>query len=286
MKYLGHRINASGVYPDEEKVRAIKEMPTPESMKDIQRFLGLVNYVCRFVENLSEMNTPMKEILKTNAVFVWGSIQQNAFDKVKDLIVSDKCLSFYDVKKDVVIEVDACKTGLGAVLLQDRKPVAYASRSMTPAQMNYAMIEKELQAVVFACERFHQYIHGKKVTVYLDHKPLEKIIMQVLGNTPPRLQRMLLHSQKYDVEIIYKPGKDMIIPDTLSHAYLADTAEEIPEEELNTQIHMVYTKCLALKSMETVKETTETDDVLTDVKESTLRGWSEKMNVPEEASRY
>ena len=169
VKYLGHRINASGVYPDEEKVRAIKEMSTPESKKDIPRFLGLVNYVGRFVENLSETNTPMREILKKNAVFVCGSIQQNAFDKVKDLIVSDKCLSFYDVKKDVVIEVDACKTGLGAVLLQDRKPVAYASRSMTPAQMNYAIIEKELQAVVFACECFQQYIYGKKVTVYSDH---------------------------------------------------------------------------------------------------------------------
>ena len=79
------------------------------------------------------------------------------------------------------MEVDACKTGLGAVLMQEGKPVAYASRSLTPAQLNYAIIEMELQAIVFACERFHQYIYGKRVTVYSDHKPLENISAKNLG---------------------------------------------------------------------------------------------------------
>ena len=115
--------------------------------------------------------------------------------------------------------------------------MACASRSLT--QLNYVIIEKELLAIVFACERFHQYIYGKRIIVRTDHKPLENRTAKNLASATLRLQRMLPRLQKYDISVLYKAGKEMVIPDTLSRAHLNETAVEIPEVELKAQIHMV-----------------------------------------------
>ena len=128
---MGHRITKEGIFPDEAKVNAVKQMPTPNDKKDIQRFLGLINYMGRFIPNLAEHSSPLRAMLRKEVVFVWGDEQQRSFDCLKKIIVSDQCLAKYDVTKPVCIEVDACNTGLGAVLLQEDRPVAYASRSMT-----------------------------------------------------------------------------------------------------------------------------------------------------------
>ena len=119
-----------------------------------------------------------------------------------------------------MITCDSSQTGLGALLLQDNKPVAYASRALTDPETRYAQIEKELLAVVFAFTRFHQYVYGKEVKVESDHKSLESITKKPLSAAPPRLQRMLLQLQRYTFTLIYKPGKDMILADTLSRAYI------------------------------------------------------------------
>ena len=120
------------------------------------------------------------------------------------------------------------------------RPVSYASRAMTDAQKRYAVIEKELLAVVLGCERFHQYIYGKEILVESDHKPLENICHRPLCQAPPRLQRMLLRLQKYDIKLVYKSGKKMFLADTVSRAHLSETAEEIEEEEMVAYIHMIY----------------------------------------------
>ena len=106
--------------------------------------------------------------------------------------------TFYDIDKPLVLQVDA-STGLGACLLQDNKPISYASRSLISSEENYANIERELLAIVYACERFHQYTYGYNVIVHTDHKPLESILKRSLAKAPPRLQRLLLRLQKYTV---------------------------------------------------------------------------------------
>ena len=124
------------------------------------------------------------------------------------MLVSKPVLAFYDVNKAVTLQCDASQSGLGACLLQGNKPVAFASRSLSPAEKNYAQIEKELLAVVFAAEKFHQYVYGKhSVMVHSDHKPLEYIWKKPLSKTPPRLQRLMLRLQPYDLIIRYVPGK-------------------------------------------------------------------------------
>ena len=199
--YLGHKLTSNGVEPDEEKIRSIIGLPVPEDKKGIQRLLGLVNYVGKFIPNLSEITAPLRNLMVKNVSWQRGNEQDIAFRKVKDILVSKRCLAYCGVKKPVMIQVDASRSGIGAVLLQDGKRVAYASKSLTPTQKRYAIIEQEMLAVVFGCERFHQYIYGKKVQIESDHKPLESIMKKALQNTPPRLQRMLLTLQKYDIKL-------------------------------------------------------------------------------------
>ena len=113
-----------------------------------------------------------------------------------------------------MLQCDASDTGLGATLLQNGQPVAYAPRSLMDTERNYAQIEKELLAIVFGAEKFNQYTYGRKVFVESDHKPQEVIYQKPLVAAPKRLQRMPLHLQKYDLEIYFKPGQHIYLTDT------------------------------------------------------------------------
>jgi hypothetical protein len=123
--------------------------------------------------------------------------------------------------------------GLGCVMSQDGKVVEYASRAMTQTEMQYAQIEKEQLAILFAVERWHTYLYAKRgITVETDHKPLLAIHKKSLAAAPKRLQRMLLRLQRYDFKLVYRPGNEMLLADTLSRAFPSDTAEHTacPEE--------------------------------------------------------
>ena len=173
------------------------------------------------------------------------------------------------------------------MLIQDGRPVAYASRTMTSAQQNYAIIEKELQAVVFACERFHQFIYGTHVLVFSDHKPLESISKKLLAQAPPRLQRMLLRLQKYVISITYRPGTEMNMGDALFRAHLSDVWEEIPEEELNAQMHRIsQTWDDDLQDMKCIKTATKDDETLQEIIRYIQDGWPIKQCMTDAAKRF
>ena len=139
-----------------------------------------------------------------------------------------------------MLQFDASDTGLGATLLQNDQPVAYASCSLTDTEHNYAQIEKELLAIVFRAEKFKQYTYGLKVFVESDHKPLEVIYQKPLVAGPKRLQRMLLHLQKYDLEIYFKPDQHMYLADTLSRAPLSRDDEVLSIEKEIEEIRIKH----------------------------------------------
>ena len=143
-------------------------------------------------------------------------------------------------------------------------------------------------AAVFGSQRFHQYIYGKIVIIRSDHKPLEAIMKKPLQNTSPRLQRMLLSLQKNDIALVYLAGKENILPDTLSRAHVEETTDDIPEEELTAQVHMVYENAPATKSrLEEIKEETAKEPGLKKVAECIIEGWpNSKDNIPNEAKSY
>ncbi|GFS10371.1 Pol polyprotein [Elysia marginata] len=172
--YCGHIISAEGLKADPEKIKAAREMPRPHDKESLRRFLGFAIYLGKFIPNLSQEDQPLRQLLKAENIFQWEDQQEKAFDKLKDLCVKAAVLQYFDVNKPVEVHCDASSTGLGAVLVQDNKPVAYSFRSLTDTETRYAKIEKEMLAIVHACKKFDCFIFGKEVTVFTDHKHWNK----------------------------------------------------------------------------------------------------------------
>lgn len=158
---------------------------------------------------------------------------------LKGSLSREPVLKFYDQDKPLKVSTDASKAGLGAVLLQQHDaewyPVAYASRTMTSVERNYAQIDKETLGAVFGCERFHEYVYGRPVILETDYKPLIAISKKPLGEVPPRIQRLMLRLQKYDLAFEFKPGKHLVVADTLSRTSSRNTRSTTEED---VQIHV------------------------------------------------
>ena len=290
VKYMGSILSKDGSKPDPEKVKAISEMPDPEDKKGIERLLGTINFLASYIPNMSDITAPIRELLKSDVIFDWQAEQKKALETIKMILTSNPVLKFYDVTKNVTIQTDSSQDGLGSCLLQEGHPIAYASRSLTEAEKNYAQIERELLAIVFACEKFNQYIYGKEVIVQTDHKPLQAIQNKPLHKAPPRLQRMLLRLQKYDLILKYTPGKNMYVADTLSRAYLKTVVNKNDEmeDEIKTMIHtIVKTLPFSDERLNAIKESTNSDRDLKQLKKVIQEGWpSHKSNLPSEIRQY
>ena len=186
---------------------------------------------------MSENTATLRELLRQDTEFTWNESYDAAFHCIKQLITVDVTLRYYDVTRPVEIQVDASLCGLGAALVQDCKPVAFASKALTATEQCYADIEWELLAIVFGVEQFHTYVYGRSFKVYTDHKPLEQIQQKTLADAPARLQCMLLRLQGYDCTIVYRPGKEMLLADTLSR-YAPLMAHEIELDITIRHIHL------------------------------------------------
>ena len=272
VSYFGHILSDQGIKPDPKKISAISEMDVPKNRAELETYLGMVTYMTKFAPNLASVTNPLRELLKKDVEFEWNEPQENAFQEVKTILSSAPVLAFFEL---ITIQCDASKNGLGSVLLQKGKPVVYASKSLTPAETNYAKIEKEMLAILFSCRRFHQYIYGKKVTVESDHKPLSSIMKKSLCNATPRLQRMLLELQKYDLDVHYVPGKDIPVGDLLSRKYLQDTSPEL-SESIDLHIHTVLsTIAISDRKLEQVRRMTSNDPQCQTLTKVILSEWPE-----------
>ena len=291
MPYIGHLLTADGVKAD-SKVEAIVNLAKPTNVPGVRRILGMTNYLAKFLPKLSDVSEPLLQLTRKENEFSWTDIHDRAFDDIKKLVSSPPLLKYYEPDKSLILQCDASEKGLGASLLQDGKPIAYASRALTTTETNYAQIEKELLAIVFGVERFHQYTYGRKVIVDSDHKPLETIFGRPLASAPRRLQKMFMRLQRYDINIQYKKGSEMYLADTLSrhfsdeetHLIRSESEEEIEEmpqiEEIN---HMIASEDKILR----LKNETAKDKVLQDVKAVIQGGWPEnKHSLPSAVTPY
>ena len=167
--FMGQSISAKGVQPNTSKIEAILKMPAPQDIHDVRRFCGMVQYLAKFLSNISEVLHPLRELTKKDTPFIWNKKCEQAFGRVKEMITSAPVLTFYDSNKPLVLQVDSSKDGLGAVLLQEGKPIKFASRALTETEKRWAQIEKEMLAIIFGLERSDQYTFGQKVMVISDH---------------------------------------------------------------------------------------------------------------------
>lgn len=289
VKYVGQVVSLKGLKPDPDKVKAIVKYPQPQKKEDLCRFLGLVNYLGEFVSNLSAVSEPLRILLKSDTEWHWLPAQEKAFQDIKALLVCAPVLKLFDVSKEIVIETDASKDGLGACLLQEGHPVAYASRSLTASEQNYAQIEKELMGIVFACEKFHQNVCGQSVKIVTDHKPLESLKKKNLNQVSPRLQRMLLRLQRYSLDISCRPGPKIPVPDALSGTYLPhESIDEDLQSHIEVLVHsLVKNLDLSVASKSLMQEATTTDNCLMVLQQLTRSWWpSERRGVPEAVRPY
>ena len=167
---------------------------------------------------MSTASQPLRQLEKREGEWHWQRPQSKAFNEIEELLTKAPVLRYFDVTKNITMLCDASQSGIGATLLQEGQPVHYANRALTTTEQNYAQIEKEFLAVVFSCEHFEHYIYGKHVTVETDHKPLIAIQKKPINTASKRLQRMMLRLQRFDLNLTYKPGKEMFIADALSRA--------------------------------------------------------------------
>ena len=187
VSFFGAEYSADGMHPCPKKIQGITEMTPPMDKQQLASFIGMVTYMGNFVPHLSHHTEPLRAMLKQEAVFAWDEMANASFQKIKDLIAKSatKPLCYYDRRKPVTVQADASQRGLGACLLKDCQPIAYASKSLTDTETRYANIERELLAIVFACQRFNTYMLGRPFTVESDHKPLEMIHQKSLASAPP-----------------------------------------------------------------------------------------------------
>lgn len=275
VKFIGHVFNEQGVKADIEKIEAIMKMSAPKSVPELQRFLGMVNYLGPFIENLADKNKHLRVLLKKNVLWHWEEAQEKEFQDLKREITQAPVLSYFDKSKDLVLSVDASKFALGAAILNEGRPIAYASASLTDSQMNYAQIEKELFAILFGCVKFHQYIYGARVIVETDHKPLVSLFKKPLFKIPARLQRFMLRLQAYNIDVNYKPGKYLFIADTLSRSPLPEKLTKM-DDDVELHCDMIMTQIVESNSnhnLEEIRDAQGSDVVMAKIKEYILQGW-------------
>ena len=267
--FFGNIYTANGVMPDPKKVQAINDLKTPSSRSEIQSFLGLITYLAPYIPNLSSHTEPLRILMKENTPFQWQHEQEKSFEDLKQLICKANALTYFNPTKPTILQVDASQSALGAALIQGDKIVAYASKSLTETEGRYANIEREMLACVFGAERFHTYIFGQHFQIQSDHKPLETITKKPLTSAPARLQRMLLRLQRYDYEMVYRPGKEMVLADSLSR--LPSTADHT-EIDLNTQVCLIQ---FSNPRLDEIRNETKKDEVLSQILQYVLEGFPE-----------
>jgi len=171
IRFYGGVCSQDGIQSDPNKISALKQMSAPTSRQELQTFLGLANYMGPFIPNLSTLTAPLRELLKESHQFDRSPAHQEAYNKVKDSISSEVTLTYFDPKKEIILQVDASLKGLGAALLQGNKPVAFASKALTDVETRYANIERELLPAVYGCDKFHTYLFGHSFTVNTTTNP-------------------------------------------------------------------------------------------------------------------
>ncbi|XP_047988541.1 uncharacterized protein K02A2.6-like [Leguminivora glycinivorella] len=281
VEFLGHMIDANGLHPCGDKIKAIMETPAPRNVKELQAFLGLLNFYDRFLAQKATVAEPLYKLLLKGAKWVWSPNCQQAFSLLKRMLTAGDTLVHYDLKKPVVITCDASQYGLGAVLehrMEDGslRPIMFASRTMSSHERNYSQIDKEAAAIIFAVQKFYAYIFGRKVVIQTDHKPLlgifdpKKPIPNVIS---PRMLRWALLLNSYDYELKYVEGKKIGNADALSRWPAPESTEK--EEELQ-EVNVLFLNETPVELQMTAKEVaklSKTDGVLAKVMFWIRNGW-------------
>ncbi|WOG99882.1 hypothetical protein DCAR_0519238 [Daucus carota subsp. sativus] len=212
--FLGHVISSKGIEVDPKKIEAIWNWEVPKNVTEVRSFLGMAGYYRRFVEGFSKIAGPMTKLLRKNVPFQWTEEAQQSFDELKRRLTSAPVLTTPSGQGGFVVYSDASQQGLGCVLMQHGKVIAYASRQLRPHEKSYPVHDLELAAIVFALKIWRHYLYGETFQIFTDHKSLKYLMSQKELNMRQRRWVELL--KDYDCTLEYHPGKANIVADALS----------------------------------------------------------------------
>lgn len=288
VKFLGMLWSLNSIKIDPGRIQAIQALKEPRTRKELQRRLGVFNHLRKFIPQMAEIAAPLYELLSQNVIYQWLPVHSQAFQKLKDSVQWAPGIIPYDSAKTITVQADASQSGLGACLLQGGRLVTSASRKMTQAEQNYAQVEKEMLALVYAAEKFERFIYGMpKVLFQTDHQPLVSIFKKALHTiTNNRLKKMRLKMLKYQPKVEYLPGKEMYLADLLSRDYLDSPVDDDPD-----MLEVVHEVTLHLAMSEEIakdfRAETEKDTGLKAVINYYQNGWpNDKNQIEPEALQY
>lgn len=281
--FYGHIFADDGIYPDPIKVKAITDLDPPSNIKELRSFLGMLNYIGRFLPDISNTTVTLRQLLHKDAIWTWSDAQEGAFKRIKEILKDVHKLAYFDTKKNTHLHVDAGPTGLGAILSQEQgdktEIITYASRTLTETEQKYSQIEKELLAVVWAIQHFNIYLLGNKFTLHTDHKPLISILSNPHASPSARIERLCLKIQQYKFRIVHQNGQSNPA-DYLSRHPLNDKKSVNPSPAVEEYASFIL-RCATphALSMETILEETNQDSVLQKlrqaVKEDNYNFWQQ-----------
>src|SRR5579864_4050312 len=208
--FLGHVVGRDGIKPDPEKIEKVKNYPVPRNLTELRAALGLMSYYRKFIKDFSKIARPMLTLLKKDTPFEWTNKQQNAFDRLKQMLIQAPVLTYPDFNQPFIIYTDTSGIGLGAVLSQQGKDgkehvIAYASQSLNQAEKNYSITDQECLAVVWAIKHFQHYLGMKPFEIVTDHSALKWL--QTCKIPKRRRARWIMELQQYNFTICHRPGK-------------------------------------------------------------------------------
>ena len=241
VSFLGHVISDGGISVDPSKVEAVLQWDTPKSATEVRSFLGLAGYYRKFIEGFSKLALPLTKLTGKGKAFIWDAQCEESFIELKKRLTSAPVLVLPNPEEPFVVYCDASKMGLGGVLMQNGKVVAYASRQLRIHEKNYPTHDLELAAVVFVLKMWRHYLYGSRFEVFSDHKSLKYLFDQKELNM--RQRRWLELLKDFDFELSYHPGKANVVADALSRKTLHMSALMVKELELIEQFRDLSLVC-------------------------------------------
>ncbi|XP_058449424.1 uncharacterized protein K02A2.6-like [Malaya genurostris] len=254
VNFMGHTLSESGILPMNDKISAIKSFRRPRNAVEMRSFLGLANYVGRFIPNLSTISSPLREMTLKGSKFRWTDESEQSFDRIKTALSNPKHLGYYSPTYPTTLITDASDCGLGAVLLQtiNKMPrvISYASKSLSATEKKYSTLDKEALAIVWAAERFQMYLKGLEFIIMTDHKPLLNIFNE--KSTPNQRQEWwILRMQSFRYKITHVPGKINIADplSRLSEVLRENTFDRRTEKELYSIVQINKPPAVTMNEM-------------------------------------
>ena len=287
--FIGFCLSADGIAPLSSNVEAIQRIPEPTSATQVASFLGMTAYYLRFLPNYSQTTGPLRQLLRKEEPWDWSPQCAESFSMLKTQLTSPPVLAHFSLSSPTFITCDASAAAVGAVLSQlhdgTERPIAFASRALTPTEQRYSVGEREALACVWACERWHMYLYGRHFTIRTDHQALTTVLSTSgSGHKPLRLHRWAERLRQYHYDLIFTPGRDNVVADLLSRSIIAPAPSVPSADEEPVLIQALYTPLQSVVTLEELQTESDSDPILSKLCTYIRNGWPSR--IPEELKTF